>query len=176
MPDATANDSSTDSQAEPDGSADAGTDSEGADARGDASYTVCPPGITPSFRTILAQMLSTSGCGTNRPQNCHSASGASLQGTGNLLDFSADASTVYAELLGQNGTGALARNLQGSVHPLLEVVPGDASASYLYVKLQLPTLMDPQYGECMPPTAPGSVCPAAVDAVRQWIEQGAPAN
>src|SRR6516225_9117114 len=61
MPDATANDSSTDSQAEPDGSADAGTDSEGADARGDASYTVCPPGITPSFRTILAQMLSTSG-------------------------------------------------------------------------------------------------------------------
>jgi hypothetical protein len=169
MPDATASDSSDGAPTEPDG----GLDGEAADAE-DASYAICPP-ILPSFSSILAQMLSTSGCGTNRPNNCHSASGASRTGTGNLLDFTADAAAVYAELLGPNGTGQWARNLQGTAH-VQEVVPGDASASFLYVKLQLPALNDPQYGECMPPTSPGSVCPAAVDAVKQWIEQGAAAN
>jgi hypothetical protein len=159
----------------PDGGAtDAASDEEPADAEGGAT-SICPPGITNSFNSILSTMLSTSSCGTDRAYNCHSASGASPQGTGNLLDFSADAGEVYKELLGPAGTGRWAANLQGTAR-VQEVVPGDASASFLYIKMQLPTLMDPQYGECMPVGAPGAVCPTAIDAVRYWIEQGAVQN
>jgi hypothetical protein len=157
------------------GAPEAGSDSEPADAGGDATASVCPPGITNSFNSILSTMLATSSCGTDRPYNCHSATGASPQGTGNLLDFTASAATVYKELLGPAGTGRWAANLQGTAR-VEEVVPGDASASFLYIKLQLPTAMDPQYGECMPVGSPNAVCPAALDAVRYWIEQGAVQN
>jgi hypothetical protein len=141
----------------------------------DAGFAVCPPGIDATFSSILTKMLATSGCGTDRVLNCHSASGAAPSGTGNLLDFAADAATVYTELLGPDGGGRWAVNLAGAAH-VKEVVPGDASASFLYIKLVLKTSTDPQYGAGMPMDPPGSVCPAAVDAVKRWIEQGAAAN
>jgi hypothetical protein len=113
-------------------------------------------------------------CGTTTQYNCHSASGAAASGTGNLLDFSVDAAAVYEQLLGDGG-GHSSTNLSGSAH-LLRVVPGDASASFFYIKLLLTNPADPQYGAGMPLTAPGSVCPAALDAVKAWIDQGAPRN
>ncbi len=153
------------------------------DASGEAgdagmTYAVCPPGMDASFGSIYTQMLAhtnPSSCGVDRPLNCHSASGAAASGTGNLLDFSVDAAAVYAELLGPKATGTESTNLAGTAH-VLRVAPGDASASMLYIKLTLMTSVDPQYGAGMPVDSPGSVCPAALAAVKAWIDEGAPRN
>jgi hypothetical protein len=105
--------------------------------------------------------------------NCHSTSGASATtGAGNLLDFTLDASAVYHELLGADGGGQRATNVNGTAK-VLRVVPGDAGASMLYIKLTLLTNNDPHYGAGMPLGAAGSVCPAAVDAIKTWIDKGA---
>jgi hypothetical protein len=138
---------------------------------GGASYAICPPDIDASFGSLVTTMFVTTGCGTNKTNNCHSASGASVRGTGNGLDFTVDAAAIYAQLLGDGG-GAPSTNLSGSAH-VLRVVPGDASASMLYIKLQLTSAADPLYGAGMPLDTPGSVCPEALDAVRDWINGGA---
>ena len=131
------------------------------------AFAVCPPGLDASFTSLLTQMLATSSCGAGTPNNCHSTSGASgITGTGNLLDFSLDASAVYAELQKR------ATNIAGDAS-VLRVAPGDASASMLYIKLTLKTSADPTYGAGMPLTDPGSVCPATLDAIKTWIDQGA---
>jgi hypothetical protein len=144
----------------------------------EAGYAVCPTGMTDTFDSIYSLMLSTGStqldgqqsCGANVPGNCHSTTGASAaSGTGNLLDFSLDAGAVYAELLKPSANLAG----DGGFHPL-RVAPGDAGASMLYIKLTLTTSDDPVYGSGMPYTAPGSVCPAALEAVEGWINQGAP--
>jgi hypothetical protein len=138
----------------------------------EAGFAVCPPDIDASFGSIYTQLLSTTSCGATS-NSCHSTVGASPNGVGNLLDFSLEAGAVYAELLGADGGGQPSTNLdEPSVH-VLRVVPGDAGASMLYIKLTLTSTNDPQYGSGMPLTAPGSVCPAAVDAVAAWINQGA---
>lgn len=130
-------------------------------------FVVCPPALAPSFDDLLTRVFSTSTCGTDNPHSCHSTSGSGPKGAGDLLDFTLDAGAVYAELVGHNAT-----NISGDT-PIVRVVPGDAGASMLYVKLTLTTASDPHYGAGMPLTAPGSVCPEALDAVRTWIEQGA---
>jgi hypothetical protein len=136
---------------------------------------VCPPGIEASFTSILTKVLATPSCGTNIAGNCHSTSGASAAGAGNMLDYSLDAGAVYAELLGDGG-GHLSTNLAGSAGSIPRVAPFDAGASMLYIKLTLTTRADPRYGAGMPLTAPGSVCPATLDAVKTWIDQGAANN
>jgi hypothetical protein len=136
------------------------------------SYAVCPPGIDASFGSIYGQMLSTASCGSHNPTGCHSTSGS--LNTGSLLDYSLDASAVYAELLGDGG-GAPAENIDHPDVHVPRVVPFDASASMLYIKLTLVDASnDPQYGGGMPLTAPGSVCPAVLSAVADWINAGAP--
>jgi hypothetical protein len=156
----------------------AGLNELASDAGGDGGpmYVVCLPGLDASFGSLYTQMFSTSSCGTDRPLNCHSGSGASPRGTGNLLDFEAGAAQVYAELLGPDGGGHRSTNLAGSLTHVLRVVPGDASASMLYIKLMLTTSADPQYGAGMPLDYPGSVCPATIDAVKTWINEGAAQN
>jgi len=137
--------------------------------------TLCPDGMAASFPSILTQMFSTAGCGTGRSFDCHSSTGAlpaAEGGTGSLLDFSLDAAAVYQELLGADGGGQPAVNLDGDAGVVvLRVAPGDASASLLYIKLALPTAIDPRYGKAMPPTQ--LVCPPALDAVKAWIDNGA---
>ncbi len=148
---------------------------EGGLAADAGNYVVCPPDMDASFGSIYAQMLVPNAtCGSTTQYNCHSASGAGPKGTGNLLDFSVDAAAVYEQLLGDGG-GYPSTNLSGSAH-VLRVVPGDASASFFYIKLMLTTAADKQYGAGMPLTAPGSVCPAALDAVKAWIDKGASPN
>ena len=54
------------------------------------------------------------------------------------------------------------------------VVPGDPAASYLLEKLAKP---QPQVGNQMPPRGAGGALPSKqVDAVRQWIANGAPGD
>lgn len=141
-----------------------------------AGFAVCPPGIEPAFTSILTKVLATPSCGTNIVGDCHSQSGASaVTGTGNHLDYTLDAGAVYAELLGDGG-GSPSTNLAGNAGPVPRVAPFDAGASMLYIKLTLTTHDDPRYGSGMPLTAPGSVCPATLDAVKTWIEEGATSN
>jgi hypothetical protein len=159
---------------------DAGVTELATDAGLDAAptYVVCPPDMDATFGSIYAQMLANpppSSCGNDRPLNCHSASGAGPRGTGNLLDFEAGVAEVYAQLLGPDGGGKMSTNLSGSAK-VLRVVPGDASASMLYIKLILDGSADPLYGAGMPQDNPGSVCPAALDAVKAWIDNGAAFN
>jgi hypothetical protein len=149
---------------EPDATLDGGGD-------GTVTYAVCPPGMDASFGSIFGEMLSTDqSCGTGHKLNCHSTSGAAAAGTGNGLDFSEGGAIAYKELVNVPSV-----NLAGNGHPI-RVVPGDASASFLYIKLTLMTSRDMNYGAGMPLDTPGSVCPAALEAVKAWIEQGAPQN
>jgi hypothetical protein len=149
--------------------------SVGADAGVVIHYAVCPEGMDASFSSLFTKMFATTGCGTN-DQSCHSTIGAAPiaeGGTGSLLNFTEDAHAVYLELLGPDGGGAVASNVQGNV-PGLRVAPGDADASLLYIKLAMPLTSCPAYGEAMPPT--GLPCPPVLDAVQSWIDLGAPEN
>jgi hypothetical protein len=136
---------------------------------------LCPDAMSATFPSIFSQMLSTGGCGAGRVFDCHSSTGAlptAEGGTGSLLDFSLDAASVYEELLGADGSGHPAVNIDGDAGGvLLRVAPGDAGQSLLYIKLALPTAVDPLYGKAMPPTQ--VVCPSALEAVKAWIDNGA---
>jgi hypothetical protein len=137
-------------------------------------YAVCPDGMAPVFPSLLTQMFATDSCGSGKRFDCHSSTGAlpaAEGGTGSGLDFSLGAAQVYAELLGDGG-GIPSNNVAGDAGGvILRVAPGDASASLLYIKLALPTARDPRYGAAMPPV--GLPCPAVLDAVRAWINDGA---
>jgi len=153
-------------------------DTGGEAGQAEAGFAVCPPDVDATFGSIYTQILSTPSCGTNNPITCHSSSGS--LSAGNLLDLSLDAGAVavYAALLGADGGGYLSTNedhppgSEGGVS-VLRVVPGDAAASMLYIKLTTKSSNDPQYGSGMPLTAPGSVCPATLAAVQGWINAGA---
>lgn len=159
----------------------AGSDATVIDAGSDTSsptvYSVCPDGMAPSFSSISTRMLSTGSCGSSQ-NDCHSSTGALPKpegGYGSLLDFSLDAATLYKALLGADGGGHPATNVDGDAGgALLRVAPGNADASFLYIKLAMPAVIDPRYGVSMPPGE--AVCPATVDAVRSWIDNGAAAN
>jgi hypothetical protein len=145
------------------------------DAAAESGYAVCPDGMVATFGSIYTLLLttpsSTNGCGTASPTSCHSTVGSDKDHAGNLLDLSLDAGAVYAELLGDGG-GHPAANIGDLQNHVLRVVPFDAGASLLYIKLTLDggsTL----YGQGMPFNAPGSVCPPAVQAVADWINGGA---
>jgi hypothetical protein len=136
-------------------------------------YGLCPDAMAPTFPSILTQMFATPGCGTTSTFDCHSTSGALARsdgGTGSLLDFSLDAAAVYAELLGDGG-GHPSVNIEGEAGAVPRVAPGDPDASLLYIKLAMPTASDPRYGLAMPPNI--LPCPAALEAVRAWIADGA---
>jgi hypothetical protein len=159
-----------------DGSGGSGDAGSGAfDGGGDGGVqAICPPDMDASFGSIFSNMLATTSCGTDPGSRCHSATGS--VSTSNLLDFTLEAGAVYAELLGADGGGRRASNPEGSDKTILRVAPYDASASLLYIKLTIGAGGDSRYGFGMPQTSPGSVCPAAVAAVKAWIDQGAPSN
>jgi hypothetical protein len=153
-------------------------------AAGDAGYVVCPPGLDASFSDLLGRVLSTqASCGTSTQYNCHSPTGAGASGAGNLLNFALadsgvdgglDPAAIYAELV--NHQDAHVWCVGASCPSMERVVPGDAGASLLYIKLTLKTTADPNYGAGMPLATPGSVCPETLDAFKTWIDQGAKMN
>ena len=136
----------------------------------EAGFAVCPDGMVASFDSIYAQMLSPAATCGSGSDSCHSKTGATNL---NGLDYSLDEQGVYLELVGDGG-GVPADNVAGTAKGVLRVVPGDAGASMLYIKLTLDSGTNLLYGSGMPQTAPGSVCPAAVGAVATWINGGAP--
>ncbi len=153
----------------------------------DASYAVCPPGLDASFSDLLGRVLSTqASCGTATPFNCHSPSGASPLGVGHGLnmaladsgvDGGLDAAAIYAELVNHKAANMGCIPTGDAGCPSIDrVVPGDAGASLLYIKLTLRTTNDPLYGAGMPLSQPGSICPEALDAFKTWIDQGAKMN
>lgn len=158
---------------------DAGGDVGPMDATTDANrpilYSLCPDGMAPTFSSIAAQMLSTGSCGSDQ-NDCHSSIGALPKpegGWGSLLDLSLDAASIYQELIGADGGGHNATNVDGDAGGLLlRVAPGKADASMLFIKLAPPT--DPRFGVAMPPGK--TLCPAAIDAVQSWIDNGAAPN
>jgi hypothetical protein len=124
---------------------------------------ICPTTMQAHFGSINQQLFQQS-CGTGGTA-CHSQSGAADSGG---LDLSTD---PYHALVGR-----AAVNLEGSVTGLQRVKPGDPQGSFLMIKLQTMTSADPQYGSGMPFGRPGAVCGTAVDAIRQWIANGAPSD
>lgn len=162
--------SPTDSPGEEnEGTTDAGEDGDAGDA--EAGYAVCPEALDATFGSIYGSILSPEGgsCGAVG-FGCHSTIAA--QENKSQLDFSLDAAAVYAELLGDGG-GYPASNIAGDAgHVVLRVAPFDAGASMLYIKLTL-TGNDPRYGAGMPLYTPGSICPPALEAIKQWIDTGA---
>jgi hypothetical protein len=152
------------------GDAGAQTDSDGSD--GAIGYKVCPDSIDASFGSIESNLLGTTGC----VSNCHGQPTQGMMPLG-YIDFQEDASFVYAELLGDGG-GELSVNSESTPPnlPINRVTPFDPDASMLYQKLIL-TSFSNTYGSGMPLgglNGASSVCPAAVDAVRVWIMEGAP--
>lgn len=156
------------------------------DSGGDASYAVCPPNLNASFSDLLTRVLSTqASCGAATPSNCHSPSGATAIGSGlNMaladsgIEGGLDPAAIYAELVNHRSAnlGCIPSLVDGGCPTLDRVVPGDAGASLLYIKLTLKTTSDPVYGAGMPLNQPGSICPEALDAFKTWIDQGAKMN
>jgi hypothetical protein len=128
-------------------------------------FAVCPPGLEATFESIRNNIFELS-CGTSG-SICHSAEGGTDSGQHIL------AGDAYAAFLGADGVGELASNISGSVRGVRRVVPGDPDHSFLVVKLGTKTLDDPMYGAGMPRPDPGSVCPTAMTAIREWIGAGA---
>jgi hypothetical protein len=170
--------SSQGSAASPTWQAVAEYDATAADASVEAgpSYTVCATDLDASFSSLLANVFDTPSCGTNRTNNCHSFAGSRGTGGGSLLSFEGDAGDVYAELVGPDGGLIRSTDVDYFSANIPRVVPGDAGASMLYVKLTLDAGNVMPYGGGMPQQNPGSVCPAVLDAVRTWIDQGAKPN
>jgi hypothetical protein len=106
-------------------------------------------------------------CGTsgNKAFNCHSTDGAA---TASFLDLSGDA---YPRLFNRTAVNPL-----GDSKDLILVKPGDPEASFLVQKLRLASPLDAHLGSGMPADAPGSICASSVDAVAQWIRDGAARN
>ena len=135
------------------------------------TFAVCPAGIQPTFDSINTSVFAKS-CALSE---CHGAANAINAGG---LDLETD---PYTALLGTDGMGAPGNNIPGTMRnprppapPVLRrVVPGDPDASYLVIKLSTTARADPKYGSGMPYTAPGSVCPETLKAVRDWIQAGA---
>ena len=128
-------------------------------------FAVCAHGIAPTFASIQAKVLTVS-CGT-AGSACHSSEGAIYSGG---LDLAADA---YRNLLGTDGKGAPANNIEGDVTGLLRVAPGNPDASFLLIKLITTTKTDAHHGAGMPFDSPGDVCPETLAAIRAWIADGA---
>jgi hypothetical protein len=115
---------------------------------------VCIDEIEPTLRSIQAEVFSIS-CST--ASTCHDANGPE-QG----LDLSSLAASE-ASLIDVDST---------QVPTKVRVAPGDSSASYLMNKL---LGVDIPLGTTrMPQLDPDGLCAPKIDAIEQWIDDGAP--
>src|SRR3954468_4046936 len=121
------------------------------------------PTLAPTFSSINRNLLQV-GCGA-RQISCHSSDSALSAGGPSF------AGHPYADLV-----NAPAANRLGAARGLILVKANDPANSFLITKLQLTTTTDPNYGPGQPANAPGSICAASIDAIRQWVQGGAPDN
>jgi hypothetical protein len=124
------------------------------------------PTLQASYSSIDANLFRVS-CGTSgsKAVNCHSMEGAA---SASFLDLTGD---PYPRLVNRTAVNPL-----GDAKNLVLVAPGDPDHSFLVQKLRLTTALEPHLGSGMPADAPGSICQMAVEAVAQWIRDGAPRN
>lgn len=128
------------------------------------------PAFSPTYANVNANVFNVS-CG-NKLSVCHAARAGPLVGS---LDL---ATNPYLALLGENGQGAPAApasNSPGYSFPytgLLRVTPGSPDQSLLYLKLALHGTSDPTLGFRMPYVNP-ALSPEVIEAVREWIANGA---
>ena len=124
------------------------------------------PQLQPSYASIDRNLFLV-GCGTsgNKAFNCHSTEGAA---SASFLDLSRDA---YTQLVNRTAVNPL-----GDAKDLVLVKPGDPDGSFLVQKLRLTSPFDAHLGSGMPADAPGSICAGSIDAIAQWIRDGAGRN
>lgn len=134
-------------------------------SRIDGGIGVCFP-VAARFSEINGSYFQV-GCGT-ASNRCHSADSATGTIVYSSLDLTGD---PWARLV-----NVRAENLIGRADAGVLVAPGDPAHSYLLTKIELQSFKDPQLGAGMPPAHPGTDCPAELEAVRQWIAEGAQHN
>ena len=132
-----------------------------ASATGTCDYAVCPSGATTTFTGVKAIFTSCVSCHTPTPAATTPCNGAPCGG----LDLETD---PHGALV-----GVTANNADGTANPILLVKASDPGNSLLYRKLTITTTASLLYGRGMPYATPGSVCPAALAAVKGWIDAGA---
>ena len=134
-------------------------------SRIDGGIGVCFP-LQARFSDINANYLQV-GCGTSS-NKCHSADAAAGSIVYSSLDLSGD---PWRHLVNVRAENLIGRTDAGTL-----VAPGDPPHSFLLTKIELRSFKDPQLGPGMPPAHPGTDCPAELEAVRQWIAEGAQHN
>ena len=125
-----------------------------------AGTRACPT-LQPTYSSINRALFQV-GCGV-KVRNCHAFDSAVVESGPSF------AGELYSRLV-----GAPAANRQGAARGLLLVSPGDPEHSFLLIKLRLTAPLDPQYGGGQPASAPGTLCPADLATIEQWIRNGAP--
>jgi hypothetical protein len=121
--------------------------------------------LQPTFSSLERGLFSQSCSGCHYPTY-------SVNGAAGGLDFTAPPATIYAALV-SSGVSNDSFDVGRTAFPE-RVVPGNAEQSLLYQKLARDAPGD--HGSQMPPTRAGPFDPAALAAVRAWIESGAPNN
>jgi len=132
---------------------------------GSCSFIVCPTAQGLPLDTLAnvdANLFKMSCVG------CHD----STRHAGGMDLSSTDLAVVKSTILAMKTSPAVTVAVQ-------RVRPGDPDASLLIKKLQLtsgaagsPKDPDPMFGNGMPASYPGSVCPQTISALRTWIQSG----
>ncbi len=116
-----------------------------------------------TFAQLQTELFEAHGCTKSGCHDSYAAGG---------LDLATD---PYVALLGPDGGGMPAENLQGGVRGLSRVAPGDPAHSLLWLKLSMHAVGDyATYGQAMPAGAPDSTPPEQRGRLEAWIEAGAP--
>lgn len=123
----------------------------GLDGDGDGDGREIEP--NPSFSADINEIFQRRGCTAS---NCHGASGGQAD-----LELTASASANYAELVG----------VQATSEDFLRVQPGNATDSYLVIKLE----GRQSVGAQMPLTG-GPLDNIDLTNIKNWINNGAPNN
>ena len=130
------------------------------------------PAFAPTFANVNDHVFNI-GCGNMLTGVCHAKGAGQPVGS---LDL---ATAPYVALLGENGQGAQASPATSGAGGysfaytgLVLVKPGDPEHSLLYQKLALQGQSDPTYGFRMPYANP-VLSPGVIEAIREWIANGA---
>jgi len=120
-----------------------------------------PPEAAPGYQQLYTEIFSTS---------C--ASGACHDGEQGIAGLSfAEMDSSYEQLVGTPPSSAHAQNAG-----MLRVSPGDPDASFLLAKLEWSQtqLLEAGFGAPMPMGGVPGPGPSSMEAIRKWIEAGAP--
>jgi hypothetical protein len=114
--------------------------------------------------STFAQIQATTFTTTCITVGCHNAHDAPLAGQLNL-----EAGEAYAALV-----GATPANPAAQTAGLKRVDPGKPDTSFLFVKLTLPQIFDPDFGSRMPLGQELPLDAQQIEHIRAWILRGAP--